>query len=206
MSKQNKWEKFYKNTPLEKISWQKTQADYLTKVIDTGKVKPGRALDLGCGTGIKSILLAKKGFDVTGIDISETAINYANENTKKENLEIKFIVADATDLDFLGEKKFDFILDWANLHGIPENKRDKYIKGITKHLKSGGKLVLRCFGRDESENSFVMRPMGKIYLFTKEDIEKIYSKNFKILEINISKPPNKEAPGKFFYEVLMEKL
>ena len=71
------WEKYYRETPLEKIPWQKTQADYFTKLIDSNRIKPGAALDLGCGTGMKSIYLAQKGFKVTGIDISETAIKIA---------------------------------------------------------------------------------------------------------------------------------
>ena len=60
MNTRSKWEKYYTETPLNKIPWQKTQADYFTKVIKTGKVKAGSALDLGCGTGMKSIYLAKK--------------------------------------------------------------------------------------------------------------------------------------------------
>jgi len=48
--------------------------------------------------------------------------------------------------------------------------------------------------------------MSVISIFTKEEIEELYSKYFKILETNTSNPPNKNAPSKFFYEFLMEKL
>ena len=51
----NKWEQYYKKTPLNEIPWQKTQADYFIKAVD--KIKSGTALDLGCGTGMKSIYL-----------------------------------------------------------------------------------------------------------------------------------------------------
>jgi len=205
----NIWEKYYKATPLEKIPWQFTQADYFVKLIDSGKVKPGTALDIGCGTGAKSIYLAKKRFEVTGIDISETAIKYAKENARKAKVKVEFIAADATDLSFLGDKQFDFVLDWANLHGIPKAKRRKYVIGIIKYTKKGGKLLLRCFSKHEVKRKFTHRTMGTIYLFSKKDIEELFKKHFKILETNKSRPfvrKEKEPPAKWLDEYLMERL
>ena len=203
------WEKYYAETPLGKIPWQKTQASYFAEVIKTGKVKPGLALDLGCGTGIKSIYLTKKGFKVIGVDISKTAIRYAKENARRAGVKVKFIVADATDLSFLKNKKFDFVLDWANLHGISSSKRKKYIKEIVKHTKKGGKLLLRCFSKRGIKKKFALRKMGKIYLFSKKDIESLFGKHFKILEINKSKPlakKERKSPAKWFDEYLMERF
>lgn len=205
----NIWEKFYSNTPLDKIPWQKAKADYLIEIIEKEKVRPGLTLVLGCGTGINSVYLAKRGFDVTGIDISETAIGYARENAKKENVNIDFIVADATDLSFLKDKEFDFILDWANLHGIDEEKRDQYIDQIVGHCKTGGKFVLRCFSKYELDKDFVDAIVieGKISLFSREDIDRLFGKYFKILETNRSEllVPGKH-PNKWFDEYLMEKI
>lgn len=203
------WEDYYQKTPLDRIPWQKTQADYFTRIIDSGKVRPGLALDLGCGTGVKSIYLAKKGFRVTGIDISEAAIKYARKNAKKAGMKVEFIVADATDLSFFENKKFDFVLDWANLHGIPKAKHKKYVDGIIKHTKKGGKLILRCFSKRGVEKEFAHRPMGMIHLFSRNDIENLFGKDFKILETNKSKPfvrKEKGPPAKWLDEYLMEKL
>ena len=61
-----------------------------------------------------------------------------------------------------------------------------------------------CFGREEGEEKYTDRPMGRIHLFTKEDVEKLFGEHFNILETNISELPD-EAPGKFFWEFLMEK-
>lgn len=205
----NRWEKFYKNTPLDKIPWQKARADYLIDVIEKGKVKPGLALVLGCGTGINSIYLAKKGFNVTAVDISETAIKYAKENAKKEDISINFIAADATDLSFLGDKEFDFVLDWANLHGIDKEKREQYVSQIVKHCKTGGKFVLRCFSKHGIDEDFVesVATGGEVSLFSKEDIERLFGSNFKILETNRSELLIKEErPNKWFDEYLMEKI
>ena len=202
----SKWEQYYKKTPLDKIPWQKTRADYFIKVIETRKIKSGLALDLGCGTGIKSIYLAKKGFNVIGIDISKTAIKLAKENAQRAKVKVNFIVADATNLSFLKDKKFDFILDWANLHGIPKNKREKYVTGIIKHTKKGSKFILRCFNKNETQKEFVIRSMSKIYLFSKEDIKNLFGKHFKIIETNRSKPIGKTPPSRWLDEYLMERL
>ena len=209
MNLRSKWEQYYLETPLGKIPWQKTQANYFTKIIEAGKVKPGSVLDLGCGTGVKSIYLAKKRFKVTGVDISERAIKLAKENAHKAKVKVRFIIADATDLSFLKNKKFNFILDWANLHGIPKSKRKKYIQEIVKHTKKGGKLLLRCFSKREVRKESASRKMGRIYLFSKEDIEKLFAKYFKILETNKSNPfitKERRPPAKWLDEYLMEKL
>jgi len=206
MNIHSKWEKYYIRTPLDKIPWQKTQADYFTEVIETDKVKIGLTLDLGCGAGSKSIYLAKKGFKVIGIDISETAIKYAKESAKKAKVKASFIVADATDLSFLKDKKFDFVLDWAHFHGIPKNKREKYIQEIVKHTKKGSTFLLRCFGKDKIQKEFVVRSVGTIYLFSKKDIKNLFSKYFKILETNTSKPFGKIPPSSQLNEYLMERL
>lgn len=111
MSTKAAMEKFYKQTPLEKIPWNKTQADSFMKLLKGRELGTGKALDLGCGVGAKAIELAKRGFKVTAIDIAPTAIKYAKKKAKKENVKIKFIAADATDLSFLGDEEFDLVLD-----------------------------------------------------------------------------------------------
>jgi len=199
------WEKYYAKTPLEKIPWYYTQADYFIKLLNSGKLGTGKALDLGCGVGAKSIILAKKGFKVTGIDISPTAICYARKNAKKEKVGVRFIAADTSDISFLKDEKFDFVLDWANLHGIPKSKRKKYIKQIIQHTQRGSKILLRCFSRYRvKEELGFLSPVGLIYLFSKEDIKNLFGKHFKFLETNRSKPRN--HPGKWFDEYLMERL
>ena len=207
MQQNSLWEQFYNNTPLDKIPWQSTQADYLTKVIEARKIKPGLALDLGCGTGIKSIYLAQNGFSVTGVDISKTAIEHANQNAIQANIKVEFYNADATDLSFLKEKKFDFVLDWANLHGVPEDLRATYVNQIASYCKTGGKFVLRCFSDKDTTEKSVTRPMGKIYLFSREDIEGLFGKYFKILETNQSSLSGlpRTQPNKWFDEYLMER-
>jgi len=64
----------------------------LVELVESGKIKSCRVLDVGCGEGFYAIYLASKGFDVMGIDISENAIRLAKENAAKQGVKIKFIL------------------------------------------------------------------------------------------------------------------
>ncbi len=67
----------------------------------------GRALDVACGTGRNALYLAERGFDVTGVDISEVAIERASYEARARRLDVEFLVAD---LDhFTPDGPFDLI-------------------------------------------------------------------------------------------------
>jgi len=207
MNEKELWEKFYEK-PLEQVPWQSVQSDWFKQLIDNNEIKGKTALDLGCGTGIKSIYLAEHtDFEkIIGVDISEKAITIAKQNAKNIS-KCEFFTHDACDLSFLGEQKFDFILDWANLHGIPEEKRKQYIKQINEHSKVGTILLLRVFNKKGWNNDFFVEPKGlKICLFSKEGLMKLFH-NFEILKENESETTiwslDKHT---FFIELLMKKV
>jgi 2-polyprenyl-3-methyl-5-hydroxy-6-metoxy-1,4-benzoquinol methylase len=61
-------------------------------------IPAGRLLDVGCGPGWTSLLLAKAGYDVTGVDISERMIEIAQERSARENTPVDFVVGDMEEL------------------------------------------------------------------------------------------------------------
>ena len=71
-------EKIYSTIPPEQIPWnEETPPEILTHLVETEKITPCKVIELGCGAGNYLIYLSTKGFDPTGIDISETAIDIA---------------------------------------------------------------------------------------------------------------------------------
>ena len=86
----------------------------LTELIDSEIIKPCKTLDIGCGEGFYSIYLAKRGFEVVGIDLSEKAIEYAKKNANENGVNVKFIAMNVKNLNKLDEK-FDFVFEWAFL-------------------------------------------------------------------------------------------
>jgi SAM-dependent methyltransferase len=145
-------ERIYRKTPLNGVPWNiETPPDMLAQLVESGKVKPCKTIDLGCGTGNYSIYLASVGFDVTGIDISPTAIKIAQENAKKKRVKCNFFVANV--LGNLSEltERFDFAYDWELLHHIFPDKRRIYIKNVHRILNPEGKYLSVCFSEKDAE-------------------------------------------------------
>lgn len=204
------WDKFYEK-PLEEIPWQNVQADWFKTLVDNKTVTGSSSVDLGCGTGQKSIYLAKFGgfTDITGVDISKRAIEIAKQNAEKASVECNFVCADATGWSFIEvSKTFDFILDWANLHGIPDNQRAKYIEGINQHSHDGTLLLIRTFSsKNEGFEHFDFvrnNEPFRHYIFTKERLMRLFP-NFKVLQTNESELERSPKKGIFMLEVLLEK-
>lgn len=98
-----------------------------------------KALDLGCGGGQVALRLALMGFQVTGIDFSETAIELAKRNATDEGLAIDFAVGDCLDLSQIDDGEFDIVVDNHVLHCLigPED-RGAFLKTARRVLKAGG--------------------------------------------------------------------
>ena len=95
-------------------------------------------LDIGCGTGNTSIELAKKGFKVTGIDISDNRISSAKKRAEEMNLPIDFVVGDVEDLNF-EDNSFDLIHCAAILHHLASVEDD--LMGFKRVLTEKGSII-----------------------------------------------------------------
>ncbi|HZM77204.1 MAG TPA: class I SAM-dependent methyltransferase [Candidatus Limnocylindrales bacterium] len=88
----------------------------LARVLDGG-VKGPKVLDIGCGPGDLAIALARRGFEVTAVDISRVAIDMARAKAAAEGLTVHFEVQDATRLS-LPSAPFDTVFDSGLLHSL----------------------------------------------------------------------------------------
>jgi ubiquinone/menaquinone biosynthesis C-methylase UbiE len=83
-------------------------------------IAQSKVIDIACGTGAQSFYLAKKCNNITGVDIWEPMINYAEKKRRKLNISnLTFKVADATDLSQFKDKEFDFSIMSLALHQFP---------------------------------------------------------------------------------------
>ncbi len=116
------------------------EVDFLERKINYNKNV--KILDIGCGTGRHAIELAKRGYNVSGIDLSPSMIEKAKENARKAELNIEFKIADARSPHF--ENEFDLVIMLCE-GGFPLMETDemnfKILRNASKALKKNGKLI-----------------------------------------------------------------
>jgi len=182
-------DRIYREWPLGKIPWNiETPPDALVELIENGKVKPCKTIDFGCGAGNYAIYLASIGFDVTGIDISPTAIEVARENAKKKEIKGNFLAADVLgDLEEVKET-FDFAYDWELLHHIFPEKREKYVKNVYRLLNPGGKYFSVCFSEKDPQfggsGKYRETRLGTVlYFSSEEELRDLFGPYFHVEEL-----------------------
>ncbi len=77
-------------------------ADFYEALFDKYKIKPSLVLDLACGNGNITVLMAKRGYDMTGVDISTEMLEIASEKARENNCDILFLNQDMTEFELYG--------------------------------------------------------------------------------------------------------
>ena len=108
-------------------------------------LKPGAAIDVGMGFGRNALHLARTGWTVTGVDISDVGVQRAQEQAQKEKLPLTAIRVDALEFDY-GRDKWDLVATMY-MGGITIKLADR----LTDALKPGGVLVVEHFLRKPEE-------------------------------------------------------
>lgn len=120
--------------------------------------KPARVLELGCGNGLSSFLLAQKGYEVHGIDLSQTAILWAKERFAAAGLTGSFREGDVRDMPIFADESFDSIIDGSCLHCLIGSDRTRCLKEVRRILRPGGAFVVSSMcglpKSDEARASF----------------------------------------------------
>ncbi len=115
-------------------------ADELQSVVEGGKVKRCRVVDLCCGTGSDAIYLARQGFDVTGIDVSPTALSQAQQKAQDANVSVQWVLADILAPPDL--KPFDFLYDRACYHVVRDQNLKAYLETVRRFSHPGSDFLL----------------------------------------------------------------
>jgi 2-polyprenyl-3-methyl-5-hydroxy-6-metoxy-1,4-benzoquinol methylase len=201
----------YRNRPLEEIPWNiEFPPDALVELANSGKVKPCNAIDLGCGAGNYAIYLANLGFNMTGVDVSPTAVRIARENAKKKGIRCNFLVADVLgDLDEI-EQTYDFAYDWELLHHIFPEKRRRYIENVSKILNPEGQYLSVCFNEKDphfgGSGKYRKTRLGTILYFSSEnELRRLFELYLDIQELKTIEIRGKPAPHIANYAFMTKK-
>ena len=157
-------------TPPELIEW----------VEGPMALAPGRALDIGCGTGTNCKYLLDHKWQVTGVDFVPRALRTAQGKAPGARL----IAGDVTMLSELCVSgPFDLMLDIGCFHSIPEARRDAYVREATKVAAQGATFLLFAFG--EKGPGGIMAP--------EEEVRRRFGEAFLIAEVRPGAPWRKQT-------------
>jgi SAM-dependent methyltransferase len=134
--------------------------------------KPGAALDLGMGQGRNAVYLAGQGWDVTGVDISDVAVEQAKKNAAARGVKMQGVLADLDTFEF-GTERWDLITSFY-MHGWHQNSKTDIPARIYNALRPGGLLVMEAFRRPLNGSGFrtdeLAKAFGRLRILRKEDV------------------------------------
>lgn len=196
MSEERDWNEIYRQgqTP-----WDSGRVcSELFKILEEEIISLGKALDLGCGTGTNSIYLAQMGFDVTGVDISQVAIERAKEKADAAGLSILFMLAKLPNI-FLPGKVFDFVFDRGCFHAIAKEERPGYLEMLKQMTREGSIYLMLCGNAKEPK---VPGPP----VLTEEEIRETFSELFDFIWLRDFRfDTNGDMAGPLGYSCLMKR-
>jgi cyclopropane fatty-acyl-phospholipid synthase-like methyltransferase len=106
----------------------------------------GRALDIGTGSGVWGVQLAERGWEVTGVDIVETALNRARDRIADAGVAMRVLQADVTALRRAGiDSGYRLLLDTGTFHGLGDSQRREMGRELTAIAAPDATLILDCF-------------------------------------------------------------
>jgi cyclopropane fatty-acyl-phospholipid synthase-like methyltransferase len=126
------------------LSWVFGTHHELAQVLDSRKIGPCRVLDVGCGGGREAVLLARRGFDVTAVDFSPTALGMARANAEAARVAVEFIQDDLTNLTKI-RGTFDLVVDYGAFNDLTRTEREGYMRCVPPLTHPGTILLLMCF-------------------------------------------------------------
>jgi SAM-dependent methyltransferase len=157
--------------PWEDLAEHAPFADTLLELVgrdEQGRQPPyGRALDLGCGSAVWGVKLAQRGWEVTGVDIVDDALERAQERIAEAGVEMRVVKGDVTAMS--GSEigtDFRLVLDTGTFHGLQPEQRHAMGREVSAVAASDATVILDCFaprwrgplprgaGRDDVERAF----------------------------------------------------
>ncbi|HLC77598.1 MAG TPA: class I SAM-dependent methyltransferase [Candidatus Nanoarchaeia archaeon] len=173
--------------------WNEFRKDPIKEIVKFLKVKPGKILDLGCGSG-RHLMNIKYG-KMYLVDFSQGQIHYAKEHAKKNHIEAEFDISPASKLNY-EENFFDSAIYINTLHCIPkELDREKSLKELHRVMKPGAQAMISVWSRNSErvknkpKEAFIPwtvddnKHMRYYYIYEKDELESLLKNvGFKIIK------------------------
>lgn len=133
-----------------RLSTKATQVEFLTTIRQIEKyLKPGmKILDLGAGTGEYSLYFAKRGFEVTAIELVEKHVKQIQDKNS-EDISLEVLQGNAIDLSMIEDKTYDIVLCFGPLYHLKKNKdKLRCIEEVKRVCKDKGRMFFAFISND----------------------------------------------------------
>lgn len=204
-------EKIYSEISPVNIPWDmETPPKALQTLITDNILKPCKVIELGCGTGNYVLYFSRNGFDATGVDISENAIEIARKSALKAGVMCRFVAADVLGALPEIEDKYDFAYDWELLHHIFPEDREKYVRNVHRFLNPKGRYLSVCFSEEDPQfggsGKYRKTPLATVLYFSNEkEIESLFKEYYVIEELKTIEIRGKHVPHRAIYAFMKKK-
>jgi SAM-dependent methyltransferase len=126
--------------------WERDEVPPQVRDIAAEFDQPGRALDVGCGSGRDAVHLVQRGWTVTGVDAVPRALDAARKRAAAAGVQVDWVQGDVTRLEELGlDGGYDLVLDRGCFHGLPDDARGACARGVDALAAPGATLLMYAF-------------------------------------------------------------
>ncbi len=155
---------------LDNVDYEKI-GDFILELLRREKIKAKKFLDLGCGTGTMTRIFAKKGYDVTGLDISTDMLIVASEKSIDENLSIFYINQSMSELELIDNYDLIYSTNDSLNYLLTEAEILSTFKSVYKYLSNNGLFVfdLNTIYRFKSYGNKVFKESTDDFLYVWEN-------------------------------------
>ena len=122
--------------------------DQVSDILDLAGLEKGSVLDLACGPGRHAAALAKRGFRVTGVDLSPSLLRRARDRARAEGVDVEWVQADMR--CFVRPDSFDLAINIFTAFGYFDDRQDdlQVLRNIHQSLRKGGAFVIEVMGKE----------------------------------------------------------
>jgi len=162
----------------------------------------GTALDLGCGSGVQTLLLAAHGLDVIGVDLSATAIERARRRALDHpaGRRARFIAGDLTEVRGIGEP-FDVLVDRGCYHLARTDHLEAFLGALERCSRPGTVLLLMAFSAAE-------QPEFPVPIVTEDELRAELGRLFEITDLRTCRldKPHGFQQEPLFWSVMLRRI
>ncbi len=189
-----RWDSFYQDRAKPCPFFGTFPDESLAEWTGEGRLRAGRAIDLGCGNARNAIFLARHGFSVEAVDYSRSAIDWAKDRVAEAGVAVSLVHASVFELN-LTRGNYDFVYDSGCFHHIAPHRRTKYVELVAQALKPGGWFGLTCFrpegGSGYSDDEvYARRSLGGGLGYTQEQLREVWSQELQVGVLRQMKKPS----------------